>query len=191
MCGGWFLQQVNRPTTVCHDGRAAEQCYTPVLDWSSSGLTEAEQAQLQDAAWSGTGTGQVRAMVRGTFAPTNSTTPQPALGRFIVTEAWIAEGDNPPTGTFVWIRDNGLRCFVPPCPNLTERTLNTTQETDIADVNFAPSGLSEPEIEACRAEMYGPDGLVVAGQRYTVEANGNTAPGRTATGAYRRLPVEQ
>lgn len=186
LCGGWFLSQLNRSTTQCHDRRTAEQCYTPVLDWSNTGLSEEQRAELLAASQSSAVSRQVYAIVRGSFAPTNSTT-QPTLGRFVVTEAWVAEGDAPASGTFVWVHDNGLRCLVAPCPNLTERTLNTSQVTDIADIDFAPAGLTDAEREVCTAAMYGPNGLIVAGQRYTVQANGNTAPGRTATEAYRRV----
>jgi hypothetical protein len=186
LCGGWFLDQLNRSTTQCHDGRTADKCYAPELDWSRANLSTEQQDELREAASAGAVSGQVVAVVRGTFAPTNST-PQPALGRFIITEAWVAESDGPAAGTFVWVHDNGLRCLVAPCPNLTERTLNTTQVTDIAEVNFAPAGLDDAEVEMCTAAMYGPDGLLVAGERYTVQANGNTAPGRTATAAYLRL----
>lgn len=187
LCGGWFLAQLNRPTTPCHDNRSADKCYTPVLDWSIADLSDAQQAELREASRTSATAGQVHAIVRGAFAPTNSTTPQPELGSFIITEAWVAVDDGPASGTFVWVRDNGLRCLVAPCPNLTERTLNASRVTDIADVDFSPAGLTDSELEVCTTAMYGPDGVIVAGQRYTVQANGNTAPGRTATAAYRRL----
>ena len=190
LCGGWFVAQVNRPTTQCHDGRTAERCYTPVLDWSRADLSDARQAELLEASRTSAIDGQVYAIVGGTFAPTNDTTPRPELGRFIVTEAWVVEGDSQASGTFVWVHDNGRRCFAAPCRNLTERTLNTSGVTDIAEVDFAPAGLDDSEREACTAEMYGPNGLLVAGSRYTVQANGSSAPGRTASAAYRRLSDE-
>ena len=189
MCGGWFLKQLNQSTTTCHDGRAADQCYTPELDWTSAGVPESQQGQLLEAARTGTLSGHVYAIVRGSFAPTN-TTPQPQLGRFVITEAWVAEGDGAAAGTFVHVKDNGLRCFVAPCPNLTESTLNTSQVTNIADVDFAPSGMDDAEIAECTESMYGPAGLLVAGDRYTVNVDGRTANGRTATQAYERLGVD-
>jgi len=189
LCGGWFLAQVNQPTTQCHDGRSAAQCYAPELDWSSAGLSDAKEDELLEASRNAAVDRQVYAIVRGTFAPTNDT-PRPELGRFIVTEAWIIEGDSHASGTFVWVHDNGLRCFAAPCRNLTERTLNTSGVTDIAEVDFAPAGLSDSQREVCTADMYGPNGLIVAGSRYTVHANGSTAPGRTASAAYRRLSDE-
>ena len=61
------------------------------------------------------------------------------------------------------------------------------RETDIAEVDFAPAGLSDAERNECTESMYSPDGIIVAGRRFTVQANGNTADGRTATQAYRRV----
>jgi len=185
-CGGWFVDELNQPTTQCHDGSTADQCYTPELDWSRANLTDEQQGELLEAARTAATSGQVVAIVEGTYGRTNHT-PRRELGRFIITEAWIAVGDMPATGTFVWVHDNGLRCFAAPCRSLTERTLNTSQVIDIADVDFAPAGLTDAELETCTAEMYGSEGLIVAGDRYTVQANGNTAPGRTATAAYREL----
>jgi hypothetical protein len=189
-CGGWFLEELNQPTTTCHDGRTADQCYTPELDWTNASVPEPQRDELLEAARTSATSGHAYAIVRGTFASTNTTTPQPALGRFIVLEAWIAEGDGAASGTFVHVQDNGRRCFAAPCPNLTELTLNTSQVTDIANVDFAPSGLSDTETAECTALMYSSQGILVAGDRYTVQVDGRTADGRTATQAYRRLGTD-
>jgi hypothetical protein len=190
MCGGWFLDALNQSTTTCHDGSTADRCYTPELDWSNANVPEPQQSELLDDARTSASTGHVYAIVRGTFARTNRTTPQPQLGRFVIAEAWVAEGDGAAQGTFVHVKDNGKRCFVAPCTNLTETTLNTSQVTDIANVDFAPSGMSDDEVAQSTQEMYGPLGILVAGDRYTVNVDGRTAPGRTATQAYLRLTAD-
>jgi hypothetical protein len=187
MCGGWFVSRLNSATTQCHDGTIATSCYTPVLDWANSGLGDAQQAALSDAAHHAALSSGVYAIVYGQLAPTNTTTPNPTLGRFVVSEAWVAEGDVVSSGTFVKVKDNGKRCFAAPCPNLTETTLNTPQATDIAEVDWTPSGLTDAQIEDCTQDMYGPDGLVIAGDRYTETVNGTAAKGRTVTAAYQRL----
>jgi len=187
MCGGWFLSRVNSSTTQCHDGRTATSCYTPVLDWTNSGLDDTQQAALNEAANHAARSPGVYAIVLGQFARTNTTTPDPTLGRFVISQAWVSEGDGVSSGTFVKVQDNGKRCFAAPCPNLTETTLNTPQSTDIAEVDWTPSGLTEAQIEDCTQDMYGPDGLVIAGDRYTTTVNGTAATGRTVTAAYQRL----
>lgn len=183
LCGGWFLHRLNQSLTRCHDGRSAAACYTPVLDWSESGLSEAQQSKLVDAARRSA----TSAIVRGRFAPTNSTTSVPSLGRFVVTEAWVAQSNTPAQGAFVRVKDNGVRCLVAPCPSITETTLNTPQVTDIAEIDWAPSGLSDRQISAEIAELSTPGGVLIAGYRYTVHGPGGTANARTATAVYARL----
>jgi uncharacterized protein DUF6748 len=186
-CGGWFLSRLNSSTTQCHDGTIATSCYTPVLDWTNSGLDDTQQAALNEAASHAASSAGVYAIVLGQFARTNTTTPNPTLGRFVINQAWVSEGDGVSSGTFVKVQDNGLRCFAAPCPNLTETTLNTPQTTNIAEVDWTPSGLTEAQIGDCTQDMYGPDGLVIAGDRYTTTVNGTAATGRTVTAAYQRL----
>lgn len=186
-CGGWFLHRLNQPLTRCHDGQYAAMCYTPVLDWSKAGLSEALQGKLLDAASQGALSGDVDAIVRGRFAPTNSTTPDPSLGRFVITEAWEAEGSVPAQGAFVRVENNGLSCLVAPCPSITETTLNTSLVTGIAEIDWAPSGLSDREVSAQIAAMSTPGGILIAGDRFTVNGPGGTAKARTATAVYARL----
>lgn len=186
-CGGWFLHRLNQPLTRCHDGQFAAMCYTPVLDWSEAGVSEALQGKLLDAASQGALSGDVDAIVRGRFAPTNSTTPDPSLGRFVITEAWQADGGAPAQGAFVRVRDNGLACLVAPCPSITETTLNTSRVTDIAEIDWAPSGLSDREVSGQIDAMSAPGGILIAGDRFTVTGPGGTAKARTATAVYARL----
>jgi len=186
MCGGWFLSRLNQPTTQCHDGQWATSCYTPVLDWSQVNLVDAQKARLLDACNKSALSTGVYAIVRGKFARTNST-PSRKLGRFVLSEAWVAEGDALSDGQFVRVKDNGLACFVAPCPSLTETMLNMTTVGNIAEVDWTTSGLSAVQIEECTQDLFTPDGLVMAGYRYRFTENGNTADGRTVTAAYQRL----
>lgn len=186
LCGGWFLRRLNHSTTVCVDGTEAAACYAPVLDWSEANLSDDQQAKLLDAARQGATSSGSYGIVRGRFEPTNAT-PRPELGQFAISEAWVAEGDGVSEGEFVRVRDNGLRCFAAPCPSLTETTLNTPRSTDIAQIDWSPSGLSDREIEAFTQLLSSPDGILIAGYRYRFQENGQTAKGRTATAAYHRL----
>lgn len=187
VCGGWVLNAVNRATTQCHDGSVATSCYTPVLDWSQAGLSSDQQDAMLQACSQGALSSSVYAVVRGQFARRNHTTPRPDLGRFVISEAWLAEGDAVSAGAFVKLSDNGLRCFVAPCPSLTERTLNMASSTNIAGLDWAPSGMTDDQIAECTGDLVTADGLLVVGDRYTMTENGTTAAGRTVTVAYQRL----
>lgn len=186
-CGGWFLGRLNQSMTRCHDGRYAAECYTPVLDWSVAGLSEEQQTEMLDKCDEYAGAPGVYAIVRGHFVRTSSTTQRSDLGRFVITEAWLSENDAVSGGAFVRVKDNGIRCFAAPCPSLTEETLNTTRTTDIAGLDFTPAGMTELQVEECIQWTFAPDGLLVAGDRYTIEANGVFAQGRTVTSGFYRL----
>src|SRR5262245_60741979 len=135
-CGGWLLQRINQSATTCSDGTSATTCYTPVLDWSRANLPDAQRTELLDECRQHAGSSGTYAIVRGTFRRFNDTTSRPELGRFVITEAWLAEGDAESSGTFVNVKDNGIRCVTAPCPSFTETALNRRATTDIADVDF-------------------------------------------------------
>ena len=50
MCGGFHLDRLNATSTTCHDGTKGTSCYAPVLDWSETSLTAAQQDTLVGAA---------------------------------------------------------------------------------------------------------------------------------------------
>jgi hypothetical protein len=184
MCGEFQLSRVNRTSTVCHDGSVAAECYTPVLDWSQTDLDQGQQDKLKGQARK---PGGKFALVRGRFAKKNTTTPRPELGRFIVTEAWVAEGEVAPEGVFAKVFQNGIRCIAAPCPSLTEKGLNTGNSANIAELDFEPSGLTEGQIEGFVAQYTAPQGIIVAGDRYTFKISGRSGKGRTVSNGFHML----
>jgi hypothetical protein len=186
-CGGFHLARVNRTSTTCHDGKTGDSCYTPELDFSEANLSQATQFKLTSAAAQGAFGDGVKALVRGRFAKKSTGTVQPQLGRFIVTEAWIAQSDAVSDGVFVKVHDNGLRCIAAPCPSLNEKGLNTSRSADISDIDYAASGLSDEQIGDAVQHMFEPSGLIVAGDRYSFKISGRKGKGRTATAVYARL----
>lgn len=181
MCGGFFVSRVNRSITWCHDGTAADSCYTPALDWRESGLTSDAQQKLLDASFRG----DERAIVRGHFE--DQTYPSFGnLGQFVVTEAWVAENATPAEGVFVKIATNGIVCIMAPCPTLTEKALNTIRFANISQLDWTMSDLSDREIQGFVSELKAP-GVIAAGWRYYTVVNGQWTPGRAITAAYHRL----
>ena len=187
MCGGWFVNRLNQALTRCHDGQYAPTCYTPVLDWSKIKLSDGQKTELLDACNKDAVSEGVFAIVAGRLAPTNSTTPNPTMGRFVINEAWVAVNEALSGGAFVRVQDNGMRCFTAPCPSVTETTLNRTQVANIAEIDWKPGKFSEAQIGQCIDWMSSSDGLLIAGDRYTVPENGKIAIARTATAAYYQL----
>ncbi|MDX2087334.1 MAG: DUF6748 domain-containing protein [Kofleriaceae bacterium] len=185
MCGGYHLDRLNATNTTCHDGRSAAKCYTPELDWSQSGLSQAQRELFEAAATKGAFDGQY-ALVRGRFVK-KGTTVRPELGKFIVTEAWVAEGEGSAEGVFAKVAQNGVRCIAAPCASLTERALNASRTANIAEIDFAAGELSEASISALIDDTTKPGGIIVAGDRFTFKVSGRSGKGRTATNAFRNL----
>lgn len=190
MCGGFFLHRLNRTSTVCHDGAASWNCYVPELDLSQSELSDDLQAALLDAANRDAMSLGAIALVRGRFAP-KTYAGFGNKGRFIVTEAWVAENDSVSEGVFVKARDNGLRCIQAPCPTVTEKALNTSRSANLAGLDWSAGGFDQDQISKFWNEMANDSGVIVAGDRYTFKQNNVTAKGRTATAVYRRLQSVQ
>jgi hypothetical protein len=177
LCGGYFVEQLNRTTTTCADRSTAASCYAPVLDWAESGLSTAQQEKLVGAANRGALAGAPVGIVRGRFAPKD--------GRFIVTEAWVAETDAVPHGVFVKVHDGGVKCITAPCESFRERALNSSRFAMIAGIEWAESGVSDAQIESLTTALFEqPHGVIIAGDRVTIDGR---AKGRTATAVYTRL----
>lgn len=187
MCGGSFLARLNRTTTVCHDGKSGASCYTPELDFSESGLKPEIQDQLRLAVGQGAIGDGVKAIVRGRFARFGTQKVGRDMGRFIVTEAWVAQSGAATDGVFVKVKDNGVRCIAAPCPSTGEAALNTSRTANIADIDWAPSGLTEDQVGELVGKMFQPGGLIIAGDRFTVKVNGRSGKGRTATNVFAKL----
>jgi hypothetical protein len=177
ICGGFFVARVNRSYTYCADHTAQDACYVPALDWSEANLSDDLQAKLLDAATLDATADGVHAIVRGRIAPQ----------RFVVTEAWVEEGDTVSDGVFVRAKNNGIQCISAPCPTITEKALDESRSANIAAIDWSYASLSDREVDSLTAALATDGGVIFAGDRYTVTENGRHAKGRTATAVYQRL----
>jgi len=182
-CGGFHIERLNRTTTDCHDGSNSDRCYTPELDWTESGLSQEQKDQLLLASNQG-------GIVRGRFAPRSTGDVEPQLGRFIVTEAWVSDSDAVADGVFVKVRDAGVRCIQSPCESMVEKGLNGSRHANIAAIDYSTAGLTTEQLDSVGYELFEAQGVIIAGDRFTVNEEGRKARGRTATAVYRRLTAE-
>jgi hypothetical protein len=185
-CGGYFLHRLNRTSTSCHNGQLKWSCYVPELDWTQVDLSDEVKAKLEDGAMRGASTYGAIALVRGRFGA-KTFTGFGNLGRFIVTEAWLAENDSISEGVFVKAADNGVRCIQAPCATVTEKALNTSRAANIAGIDWSVGGFDDEQIATYALDMTKPSGVIFAGDRYSFRENNVWAKGRTATAVYRRL----
>jgi hypothetical protein len=187
-CGGYWVKRVNASTTKCHDNRYAEQCYVPTLDLERTGLGEAALEKVNGAingSWNQDG----KVLVRGTFArrdwPGVGT-----FGEFRASEAWLGQGPNVPAGPFAMAEDTGVRCFTFPCNSIREKKLNSSASGYLAEIGWDASGADEEAIGNAGTKLV-TDGVIIAGERYTVSGPGGRGKARTATQFYFRATDEK
>ena len=125
LCGGFWVQAVNRKDARCADGSLQEECYVAHLDMHPSGVTTPPLSEwlypLSSRLW------------RGTIVPLDQP-PFPGLGVFIVSEIWQAATEVTPIGKFVRLHDSGIVYIPAPCPTFLEHVLNSRRQRCIHSV---------------------------------------------------------
>jgi Kazal-type serine protease inhibitor domain len=175
LCGGFFVQRVNRLSTVCADGQRAAECYVAELDFDALGLSE-EQAQTVRSA-------PETVLLRGTIGSFASDFGD--VGRFDVTEAWQGHAGVEPRGAFARILDTGLRCITTPCNSLSVELLELRLlALPAAEIDL--EAISEDTSDAV-AQLGEPEGLLVAATPRLVSGPAGRALGVDASEYY--IPI--
>ncbi|MEY4547938.1 MAG: hypothetical protein RL685_4133 [Pseudomonadota bacterium] len=179
LCGGFFVDAVNRDTLRCVDGRRSAECYVSDLDLSSLGLSEAQQAVVRGEP--------TTFLLRGEIQPRRSRAG--TLGELVVSEAWQGHADAAPSGDFFRARNEGIVCITTPCLSFSAELLNrNAASTPLAGIDV--SAISDDPTEAF-AQLDTPEGLLLAGRRSTVRGPAGRARGLTASEFYVPFVAEQ
>ncbi|MGE0870421.1 MAG: DUF6748 domain-containing protein [Kofleriaceae bacterium] len=176
-CGGYYVQRPNRSTVQC--GRAqVKLCYVNKIEWNT-GMPASLSADYEKRLRAGE-----TLILRGdVIAPEND--GYPALG---VTEIWVPQSESGALeGTFVFAKDNGIRCLTAPCPSITESRLNSNRSAQITDVDFVSSGASEDALNKAYSKLFN-EGVIIVGDRQD-EAGENGARTRVANQFFLKAPV--
>lgn len=176
LCGGYWVQRVNRSTTRCGDGTYHDACYVADVDWTKLGVRATTLTKVQ---------GAYDLVVRATVGQKNWGGTFGKLGQLRPTEAWIGQGLESPDGVFVKLAETGVRCFTTPCPTFRETKLNGTGTALLADLGWDASGATQTKIGNAITELFEHD-LIIAGDRYTVHGPGGTGKARSVTQFYVR-----
>src|SRR5438093_9941735 len=152
LCGGYWVTRVNRPFTVCADGRQAARCYVADLDFSLSGFSPAQQNMARGATGHALMRGFIEPKQFGAFGN---------LGTFSVREAWIGHRGIVASGTFYRARNTGIVCIAFPCPSYQVARLNrNTRPQRIAGVNLRNVSADPSD---GYAQLNADDGVMTAG----------------------------
>ncbi len=179
MCGGFWVERVNRTTTKCGDGRFAASCYVAEIKWAELGLADATRDEI-------IGTIHTASVVmRGTVGQKNFGAGIGKLGEFRPSEAWLGQGPNAPSGPFVKLEETGTRCITTPCPTFREKKLNDSVTASLAELGWDHADVDDEVVGRAINELFVRN-LIIAGDRYTVHGPGGTGKARTVTQLYTR-----
>lgn len=160
LCGGYFIKQVNLKATPCLDGVFREECYVSAIDWSSLKLPYYELAKIE----SGDGS---HLLLLGNIVPVTFPGFE-ELGNLRVKQAFIAATSTPAKGTFVAIKDNGIRCITTPCFSTNKLVLNKPKISQVSSIDLSQTGATSEQIEAATNEIFG-QGLIAVGRTEVID----------------------
>lgn len=138
LCGGVFVREVNRLFTRCGDGKFRRDCYVAGIDTSSLGLSENRAFSFLTLFGQGLG------ILKGSFSPLAS--PFEGLFELTAEEAWEAQSRSHEKGFSYLFMDNGIRCFVAPCPSIDEAKLNSPMKRRISGLDLTRTGAAEEAV---------------------------------------------
>ncbi|MBW4429748.1 MAG: hypothetical protein KME50_36685 [Nostoc desertorum CM1-VF14] len=159
ICGGYFIKQVNLKTTPCLDGVFRSECYVSAIDWSSLKVSPYELVKIQNDDGS-------RVILRGNIVPVTF----PGFGEFgnlRVKEAFIAATNAPAKGTFVALKDNGVRCITTPCFSTNQLVLNKPRISQVSSIDLSQTGATQKQLDAATNEIFR-QGLIAVGKTEVV-----------------------
>ena len=163
------LALAGKSSTTCADRTKGATCSVRTLDFSKLSLSTTALTNAQAKLQSSASTPEVGAqlLVRGKYIHgSNPNQPNvPDWVTFQVTELWVATVDGAVTdGTFVMVRDNGLRCITAPCPTVNENRLNSARNLNMNGLDY-PAEMTASQTSKLEAAIAKADGLIVAGDR--------------------------
>jgi hypothetical protein len=175
LCGGFFVERVNRLSTSCADGQRSAECYVADLDFSAIGLSDEQSQAVQGEPG--------RFVLRGEIVSEPSAFGD--LGRLKVSEAWQGHSGVTPQGAFLRVRNEGLVCITSPCLSFSAELLNHDLPlTRVAELDLGGIGADPSDAGAQLSEA---TGLLVAARPTLVRGPAGRALGLDASEYY--LPV--
>jgi len=162
VCGGFFVERVNRKRTLCADGSTGEECHAAMVDLSRLGLDAATEAKLLADFGAGL------ALARGSLVQEDfGGSPVPTL---VVDQAWRGvTGTRADRGRWFGLRSSGIACITHPCPELVRVKLNSLQRRflHVLDLSTASDATSS-EISYGLDSLYQGPGLIAYGETHRI-----------------------
>jgi uncharacterized protein DUF6748/Kazal-type serine protease inhibitor-like protein len=168
LCGGFFVQRVNRLTTACADGSRSAECYVGDLDLSALGLGSEQVSAIEGDPES--------FLLEGEVISVSSELGE--VGRLNVTEAWQGHAGVDARGAFLRVQNSGIVCITSPCLSFSAQLLNSrVPSVSLAGVDLDVFSDASDAFE----QLDAPEGLLVAALPSIVSGPGGRALGLTAS----------
>lgn len=178
LCGGSFVKQVNRPTTVCADGVSREECHVAILDISAIGLAPQYDEGFQGTFAEGHG------LVRGALSVVDQDGSQ--VETLVATEAWAGASLATPTGRFYGLSSTGIVCFTDPCPTLFEERLNNGATQNIHGLDLTGVPAADTQLTVALDQL-SRTGIIAVGDNTSITGPSGNGLELVATEVYTRL----
>ncbi len=158
VCGGVFVESVNKRQSVCADGEKRWECHAAIVDFSALGLSSDEEAKLRSEFFS------KRALARGRLelADSGFGIEVPTL---VVADAWRgASGTMGKRGRYWGVVPSGIACITFPCPTLLGIKLNHYRVAWLHSIDLSQSGAGDDAIARGLDQLYSGPGLIAFGR---------------------------
>lgn len=179
ICGGWFVKAVNRALSQCPDGSVKKECYVGTESINIVGLSDAQIAEIRQAMQNS------RILIQGRLSGIID------YGLLVIDDAWLSVSDQPPSGTFVNVRSNGINCVIDPCPSYDGKILNKYVIKSLAGYDLSEVEANDEQLELAREAVGSGSGLMMAGRFVEVTGAGGSAQGIAASQFYLKVESEK
>lgn len=159
LCGGIFVERVNRRKMRCPDGSRARSCYIAEVDFSQMG----QDPFLNVSAFDGSLLlqGEVKNLIYKHFGN---------VGLFEIAAAYEGYGDPfPRRGRYAGVRNNGILCITSPCFSYDKLPLNSQRIRKLSGVDFSQLNINESRIEQLQQQLANGDTLITFGKNKRIQ----------------------
>ena len=179
ICGGWFVNPVNRKRMRCPNGRFQKECYVGTDKIDIRNLSEEQLQTLRQAMYDS------RVLINAAIS--NSV----EYGELQISDAWISANNEPPSGRFFSVSKSGIVCITYPCLTMDAQVLNRRHVKAIADLDLSMVRASEAQLVEANTALSSDEGLPISGSFYKVSGPAGEALGISASQFYLKVVGEK
>lgn len=158
LCGGIFIQKVNRRAMRCPDGEVQKSCYIGEFDWRKLGSNPFGVVGSFDEA----------ILLKG--KPTKSLDTQFGnVGRFEAEAAFQHFGSDASKGKYAGLQNNGILCITSPCFSFDMLKLNSNKTRKLSGIDYSQLDADKNIVEQVQQNMANGETVIAFGTKNRVK----------------------